>query len=209
MWVEPTRPARKSVESAVASLPTSSRPSRRDHRDMASGSARLVEITRGSEVEAWHTGAGIAVDANGETLFEVGDAIAPVFIRSAVKPFLAALLVSSGAADALSLDDSDLAISSASHGGTDESAEMVRALLAKVGVDAEELVSGPSEPSDPDTSKRLTRLGIEQGPLRHECSGEHAGMLALCVHKGWPKEGYWKPDHPLQRELEKLVERLF
>jgi L-asparaginase II len=207
--VNATRSPRKRLESARARLPTSSRALLADHPGVAIHSARLVEITRGPEVEAWHTGAVVAVDVNGQTLFELGDASVPVFIRSAVKPFVAALLVSSGAADALSLDDSDLAISSASHGGTDESADMVQRLLSKVGVDGEDLVSGPSEPTDPETKQRTTRLGVEQDPLRHECSGEHAGMLALCVHNGWPKEGYWKPDHPLQRELQNLVERVF
>jgi L-asparaginase II len=180
-----------------------------DDQDMSTQPTRLVEVTRGREVEAWHTGAVIAVDENGQDVLEIGDASLPVFIRSAIKPFVAALVVASGAADALSLDCSDIAIASASHGGTDESAEMVRQLLGKAAAAGEDLVSGPSEPTDPETSKRLAGTGVEQRPLRHECSGEHAAMLALCTHKGWPKEGYWKPDHPLQREIQGLAERLF
>jgi len=86
---------------------------------------------------------------------------------------------------------------------------MVLQLLGKAGAQGEELVSGPSEPTDPETKKRLQGTGVEQGPLRHECSGEHAAMLALCAHKGWPKDGYWKPDHPLQQEIERLVTRVF
>src|SRR5207302_349131 len=37
--------------------------------------------------------------------------------------------------------------------------------------------------------------------LRHNCSGKHAGMLALCRARGWPSRGYRLPDHPLQLAL--------
>ena len=33
------------------------------------------------------------------------------------------------------------------------------------------------------------------------CSGKHAGMLLTCLAAGWPLDGYWRPEHPLQQRL--------
>ena len=40
------------------------------------------------------------------------------------------------------------------------------------------------------------------------CSGKHAAMLASCVAAGWPTASYRDPDHPLQVEIRREVERL-
>src|SRR5207302_11212214 len=41
--------------------------------------------------------------------------------------------------------------------------------------------------------------GQEDGSrLRHNCSGKHAGMLALCRARGWPSRGYRLAGHPVQ-----------
>ena len=37
--------------------------------------------------------------------------------------------------------------------------------------------------------------------LHHNCSGKHAGMLAVCRAKGWDCRGYRLPDHPVQRAM--------
>ena len=46
---------------------------------------------------------------------------------------------------------------------------------------------------------------VEGSRLRHNCSGKHAGMLAVCAARGWPREDYRLPDHPLQQEIVALV----
>ena len=47
------------------------------------------------------------------------------------------------------------------------------------------------------------RDDLECGPeptrIEHNCSGKHAGMLALCRAQGWPLEGYRLAGHPVQR----------
>jgi L-asparaginase II len=40
------------------------------------------------------------------------------------------------------------------------------------------------------------------------CSGKHAAMLATCVAAGWPTASYTEPDHPLQLEIRRAIERL-
>src|SRR5687768_4282360 len=83
------------------------------------------------------------------------------------------------------LDDRDLAIASASHLASEEQLEAVRALLAKAEATEDDLECGPYEGSK----------------LKHNCSGKHAGMLALCRARGWPLEGYSKADHPCQQTM--------
>src|SRR5207237_117602 len=43
--------------------------------------------------------------------------------------------------------------------------------------------------------------GRPPGPLPHNCSGKHAGMLALCRAHGWASEGYRLPEHPVQQAV--------
>jgi L-asparaginase II len=51
---------------------------------------------------------------------------------------------------------------------------------------------------------------LECGPvdgsrLSHNCSGKHAGMLAVCAALGWPREGYRLESHSLQQEIRAVV----
>ncbi|TIU10530.1 MAG: asparaginase, partial [Mesorhizobium sp.] len=60
----------------------------------------LVEVLRGAVVESAHRGAVAVFDADGNSVWEIGDTARPVFPRSAVKAIQALPLVESGAADA-------------------------------------------------------------------------------------------------------------
>jgi L-asparaginase II len=85
------------------------------------------------------------------------------------------------------LDERDLAIASASHLADDAQLAAVRALLAKAPASEDELECGPE--------------GQPPSRLKHNCSGKHAGMLALCRAKGWRSEGYRLEGHRVQREM--------
>jgi len=112
-----------------------------------------------------------------------GDAELVAFMRSSSKP-LQAIPVARVRAD---LDERDLAIASASHLADEAQLEAVRALLAKAPASEDELECGPE--------------GQPPSRLKHNCSGKHAGMLALCRAKGWPSEGYRLEGHDVQREM--------
>ena len=57
----------------------------------------LVEVMRGAMVESRHTGAVVAVDADGHQVLALGDVRRPVFPRSAIKAIQALPLVETGA----------------------------------------------------------------------------------------------------------------
>ena len=124
----------------------------------------------------------VAVQA-GAVIAEAGDPMHVTLLRSSAKPFQALPFVR--ARDDLS--ELDVAIASASHLASPEQLDAVRALLAKAPALEEEL--------------ELGTVGEGAGPtkLHHNCSGKHAGMLALCRTEGWESEGYHLLDHPVQQ----------
>jgi L-asparaginase II len=139
-------------------------------------------VYRGGVVEAVHRVHAVAVQ-DGAVIAEAGNPRLVAFMRSSSKPLQAVPLAR--ARD--DLDACDLAIASASHLADDAQLAAVRALLAKAPAKTDELECGPE--------------GHPPSPVNHNCSGKHAGMLALCRAQGWPSEGYRLPDHPVQRAM--------
>jgi L-asparaginase len=140
-----------------------------------------VAVRRNGIVEAVHRVHAVAV-AEGLVLESAGDPGLVTYTRSSSKPIQALPLVR----ERPDLDDRDLAIASASHVATAEQIEAVLHLLAAAPADQEELECGLQE-------------GRPQQRLYHNCSGKHAGMLALCRARGWPSQGYRLPEHPVQQ----------
>jgi L-asparaginase II len=142
----------------------------------------VVEVRRNGVVEAWHRVHAVAV-RGGEIVVSAGDPQLICFMRSSSKPFQALPLVR--ARDDLAEDE--IAIACASHHDTAEQVEAARKLLAHAGATEDDLELGSQEGRPPQK-------------IHHNCSGKHAGMLALCDQQGWEKRGYHLPEHPVQRE---------
>jgi L-asparaginase II len=158
----------------------------------------LAATWRGSHIETLHRGTVCVADPAGRVLLARGEIEQLVFLRSSAKPFQGMALVTTGAAHAFGLDDQDLAVACASHSGEPGHVEAVIALLAKAGVSAEYLQCGIHAPTNALASRNLFLSGRQPDPLHNNCSGKHAGMLAVCAHMGWPLETYLSPDHRLQ-----------
>ena len=169
--------------------------------------APLVEVWRGGAVESRHRGHVAAVDGDGRTVARLGDAGAVTFMRSSAKPHQAVPVLTSGAAEAFGLTDAEVAAVCGSHSGQDLHAETVAEILRKIGLDESALLCGTHEPFDSETARRLRERGERPGRLRDNCSGKHAGMLALAVHLGAPVDSYDQPDHPVQRAALETVSR--
>ena len=136
----------------------------------------VVTVRRGEVDEARHVVHAVAV-RDGAVVEEAGDSNRVAFLRSSAKPFQALPLVR--ARDDLTTEE--IAIASASHLASPEQLAAVRSLLAKAPAEEDELECGP-----------------EPTALRHNCSGKHAGMLALWRTKGWASGGYRLGTHPVQ-----------
>ena len=134
----------------------------------------------------------------GETLASVGDPETFIFLRSAAKPIQLAAVLLSGVAETFRLSDEELAVMAASHSGEDRHVRTVQSALRKAGLSQSVLACGTHAPFDAETADRLIREGEPPTPIRHNCSGKHAGMVLFARAAGWPVEGYWRADHPVQ-----------
>jgi L-asparaginase II len=147
----------------------------------------------------------VVADAQGRIIASLGDSSRVTFLRSSAKPFQAMAVVESGAADAFAMTPAELALVSASHSGEPRHTEAVRALLARAGLGPEDLQTGTHPPMHIPTREALERSGTKPSPLHHNCSGKHCGMLCACVHEGWDRRTYVRPDHPLQQRVLTLL----
>jgi len=164
----------------------------------------LVEITRGRLVESMHRGDIACVDARGEIKYHIGDPHKVTFFRSSAKPLQALALIESGAADAFGLDEAEIAVACASHAAEDMHLAAVRSMLSKAGLDESYLDCGTHYPT-PERAAEWGRRGQTPAEVHCNCSGKHAGMLAVARHLGMPLEGYYREDHPLQDYIMDIV----
>lgn len=169
----------------------------------------LVDVYRGSFVESVHAVAGCAVGRDGATLLARGDVDVPVFLRSTAKPFIAAAVVASGAAERFGLTPREIAVMAASHNGEPFHVEAAESILRKAGVDASALRCGAHAPSYEPAAASLAAAGEKPSALHNNCSGKHAGILAACAHLGLDVEDYLEPEHGVQRYIAAFCGRAF
>ena len=166
-----------------------------------------IEATRGDIVESVHVVSVAVVDPAGRLVAHAGEPARISFWRSAAKPFQALPLLEDGAADALGLTPAELALACASHSSEPKHLAVAQGFLRRIGATEDDLACGPHQPLSAAVAERVAREGITLTPLWSNCSGKHAGMLALARHRGWPSAGYHRPEHPVQRRILEEVSR--
>ncbi|MBQ0891630.1 asparaginase [Micromonospora sp. U56] len=167
------------------------------------GGVPLVEVVRSGFVEGVHRGSVVVLDADGAPVAGAGDVTSPIFPRSASKPMQAIGMLRAG----LPLTDpADVALVSASHAGEEFHLARVAALLARAGLDGSALHCPPDLPVGEAAREAVLRAGGGPTRVQMNCSGKHSGMLLTCVAAGWPLDGYWRPEHPLQQRLTATIE---
>lgn len=153
-----------------------------------------VQLLREGIIESVHVGHAVVCDSRNRVLSVAGDAELATFVRSALKPFQALAVAAAGTLERYSLDDRDLAIMCASHRGRIEQVRQAFHILWKAELEPTQLQCPIPEG--------------KQSPLEHNCSGKHAGMLALCQQRNWPLESYLHRNHPLQQFILNTVAEL-
>lgn len=164
-----------------------------------------VWYTRGDAIESEHQAAVAVVDGGGRLVAAAGDPNRFAYFRSSAKPFQAIPLVESGAADAFGFTEAELAFCCSSHHAQAYQQEAVVAMLEKIGASTDLLQCGAAPPLDAAELGRVS-LGLDApSPLQNCCSGKHTGMLATCLHLGYPTDSYLSPEHPLQVQIRTIV----
>ena len=162
----------------------------------------LIETTRSNIVEKQHFGFIMVVDKQENILLKIGDDENKNFwFRSAAKPFQSPLIIKSGAYDKFNFTLEELAVCCASHTGTEKHTKTVQSVLDKIGLTEKNLQCGVHEPLDKETKDYFIKKDIEPSQLHNNCSGKHAGMLAVCTVNGWDIQNYLDLNHPLQKEI--------
>ena len=164
--------------------------------------AVLAQLVRSGLVESTHSGHLILISADGIDLLTLGDVDTEMYPRSAIKSLQAAAMVRSG----LTVNDEQLALVCASHGGTVRHQEVALGILQSVGLAESDLQNTPDRPLDHEA--RIAWGAKPATSLAANCSGKHAGMLATCVTNGWDIRNYLDIDHPLQIAIAKEITEL-
>ncbi len=166
-----------------------------------------VEQLRGGVVEAWHEVHVAVVDSTGGLVAGTGDPELVTFWRSAAKPFQALPLIEDGGAARFGLTSEELALACASHSSEPGQVARVRELLGKIGCSERDLLCGPHPPLSDRVAQDYQTRGLRLTAAYSNCSGKHAGMLALARHHGWPTEFYTRLEHPVQQRCLAEVSR--
>ena len=161
----------------------------------------LCRVTRGELTESIHVIFATVVDDSGNIVFSTGDPNYVTCIRSSLKPFQAAAAIRSGAIDAAGFDESEIALMCASHLGENIHVKTAQKMLSKIGYTSDDYDCGIHPPADMVSRHELIRSGIQPNPLHNNCSGKHAGMLAIAKHLANSPKDYTNPDNIVQKTI--------
>jgi len=167
-----------------------------------------VVVWRGSIPESRHRVQAVCADSSGAVRAATAEPRLMTAFRSSAKPFQLLPLVERGHADAFGFDEPTLAVMAASHTGSRRHVALARGILERIGVDESLLACGFHDPTDPESLADLQQDPSLRSPIYNNCSGKHAGMLALCLAEGWPLAGYEQASHPLQQLMHETVAAL-
>jgi len=160
----------------------------------------FVEVRRGGALESVHR-VHVSVVGAGGAEARAGDTSLITFYRSAAKPFQALPLVEDGVLEHFGLGEEELALCCASHNSEARHLEVAAGILEKAGHSSGALECGGHWPLRDAVARSFMKEGRTPGPLESNCSGKHAGMLALAAFHGWSAEGYSRRGHPVQERM--------
>jgi L-asparaginase II len=165
----------------------------------------LVEVRRGAITESRHRGHVSVVAPDGSIIAFAGVPQTVTFLRSSAKPFQAIPLLVSGAADRFGFNDQEIALACASHNGEPMHVELASSMLHKIGLGPDTLKCGAHEPYSVQAAADLRANNQPPTVLHNNCSGKHAGMLAVAKHLGAPVDTYHLAENPVQLEIGRMV----
>jgi L-asparaginase II len=157
----------------------------------------IAVSTRSGLIECEYHGSIVVRRASGAITYSVGEPQRVTYPRSANKLMQAATFVELG----LQLPQRLLALAASSHSGEPFHRHGTLEILASSHRSADDLDNTPALPYDAQTAADVLRAGGEATRVAQSCSGKHAAMVATCVLRGWPVEGYLDRDHPLQEAI--------
>ncbi|HEY4321870.1 MAG TPA: asparaginase [Gemmatimonadales bacterium] len=161
----------------------------------------VVAATRGPLMESSHVVSAVVVDAAGQVLAAAGDPSVVTFWRSAAKPFQLYSLVADGGADHFGLTPDLLALACGSHNAESIHREVGARWLQAINITEADLACGGHPSLWPALADAMVHDETVATPLWSNCSGKHAGLLALARLHQWGLSGYEERPHPVQARV--------
>jgi L-asparaginase II len=163
----------------------------------------LVEVYRAGVLESFHRGTICVVNEAGKIVFSVGDANQICYPRSAMKLLQVIPLLELGGMEHFHLSLEEIAVMCGSHNAEPEHLRVVESILNKIGATKDMLHCGPQYPSYKKAADEFIKTGTKPHHIHNNCSGKHAGMLALCKLLNYSTYNYLEPEHPIQQLIKK------
>ncbi len=165
----------------------------------------LVNVNRGPLVESLHRGDIAVVNSKGKLVHSIGDPYKVSYMRSAAKPIQTLNVILSGAADKFKFTDEEISIMCASHYGEEFHRIVVEGIMKKIGLSTSDLLCGSMLSLSEEYKNELIWNHVKLKPTNTDCSGKHAGMLSVCIYKGYDIKDYNLENHIIQKEIKKVV----
>lgn len=159
----------------------------------------LAILERDGLNESFHHGIAVLVSPAGAVIKAAGNVQAPIYPRSALKPLQALAMKNLG----LNLPAEQAVMTMASHHGTTTHTRLIADLLQSHGLSEDSLRCPSDLPWNPQA-----KITAVKSPINMNCSGKHAGFLATAKLNGFELESYLSPEHPVQVEARRVVEKL-
>jgi len=166
---------------------------------------QLLHEYRGEVLENIYFGRICVVDENRNVIHSVGDVETITYYRSASKPIQALPVLNLGLHEKYGFSDREVAIMCGSHMGEKIHLETILSMLEKAGFKEEQFVMLPAYPAASADKREMIRSGIEPRKALHNCSGKHVATMVLAKELTGSVDGYWKKDHPAQKEILKYI----
>tara|TARA_B110000438_G_C15813864_1_gene650989 strand:+ start:463 stop:1437 length:975 start_codon:yes stop_codon:yes gene_type:complete len=163
-------------------------------------------VTRGENVESVHEVYATVINEDEEIIFKTGKEDLLTCVRSSLKPFQASATILEGAVESAGFSEPEIALMCASHNGELIHVETAKSMMKKIGLEEDCYECGHHPPYDLEAREISRRTGFT--PFHNNCSGKHAGMLALSKHLKSNIKNYIKYNHPVQIKIFDQIKRL-
>lgn len=169
----------------------------------------LVEVWRGEKLESFHRGVVCVVNREGKVIYSEGDIQQICYPRSALKYFQVLPLLESDAADHFGFTTEEIAVMCGSHNGESEHLRVVSSILEKAGIDKSYLNCGPQYPTHKKDIIPLYKKDLAPEHIHNNCSGKHAGFLAMSKFLNADLRSYLEPEHPVQKLIKTVASEMY
>ena len=164
----------------------------------------LFEEYREGVLECLHYGTACVVDENG-VVFSVGNPDWLSFYRSASKPIQALPVLVRGLHKKYGLTEEETAIFSGSHWGDEDHVRVCESILAKTGLNEEDMCMLPTYPNRAARKEALLRANMPPRRIYHNCAGKHLALMLLARELGENVPDYWRPESKTQAVVKEMI----